>query len=116
MSKHNKINYIEIQVKDVAKTKEFFTNVFSWEFTDYGDDYTCFTNGGIDGGFYTSERSHRVDSGSPLIVLYSSNLSETQEKIESNGGKIVIPTYSFPGGRRFHFTDNNGNEYAVWTE
>jgi predicted enzyme related to lactoylglutathione lyase len=24
--------------------------------------------------------------------------------------------FSFPGGRRFHFTDPNGNELAVWSE
>ncbi|VVT23323.1 Glyoxalase family protein [Marinobacter salarius] len=24
--------------------------------------------------------------------------------------------FSFPGGRRFHFSDPNGNEYAVWSE
>lgn len=116
MSKHNKINYIEIQVKDVKKTKEFFTKVFGWDFTDYGEDYTCFTNGGIDGGFYTSEKSFLVEDGSPLIVLYSENLETTQLDVENNGGSIIKPIYDFPGGRRFHFTDTNGNEYSVWSE
>lgn len=113
---NNKINYLEIQVKSVGDTKKFFSAVFGWDFTDYGDDYTCFTNGGIDGGFYTSDKVHRVDTGSPLIVLYSSDLEKTQIKIESNGGEILKPTYSFPGGRRFHFSDPNGNEFAVWSE
>ena len=27
---------------------------------------------------------------------------------------IVKPIRSFPGGRRFHFTDPSGNELAVW--
>lgn len=116
MSNHNKINYIEIQVKDVKKTKDFFTKVFNWEFTDYGEDYTCFTNGGIDGGFYTSEKSFLVKDGSPLLVLYSENLEKTQKDINNNGGDIIKPIYSFPGGRRFHFTDVNGNEYSVWSE
>ncbi|MCL5974973.1 MAG: VOC family protein, partial [Gammaproteobacteria bacterium] len=31
-------------------------------------------------------------------------------------GKIPQVIFSFPGGRRFHFTDPNGNEYAVWSE
>lgn len=26
------------------------------------------------------------------------------------------PAFSFPGGRRFHFTDPSGNELAVWTD
>jgi N-acetylglutamate synthase-like GNAT family acetyltransferase len=29
----------------------------------------------------------------------------------------VRPAYfSFPGGRRFHFSDPNGNEFAVWSD
>jgi predicted enzyme related to lactoylglutathione lyase len=28
----------------------------------------------------------------------------------------VKPIFSFPGGRRFHFTDPSGNEYAAWSE
>lgn len=24
--------------------------------------------------------------------------------------------FSFPGGRRFHFIEPGGNEYAVWSE
>jgi predicted enzyme related to lactoylglutathione lyase len=32
------------------------------------------------------------------------------------GGKIVKPTFDFPGGRRFHFADPSDNELAVWTD
>ncbi len=35
-------------------------------------------------------------------------------EVESAGGKIVKPIFSFPGGRRFHFLDPAGNELAVW--
>jgi len=55
-------------------------------------------------------------NGSPLIVLYSNDLEATQNKIEQAGGKIIKPTFSFPGGRRFHFNDPNGNEFAVWSQ
>jgi len=30
--------------------------------------------------------------------------------------KIGKEIFSFPGGRRFHFEDLTGNEYAVWTD
>jgi len=39
-----------------------------------------------------------------------------QQKIEQAGGKIIEPTFSFPGGRRFHFSDPSNNEYAVWSD
>ena len=39
-----------------------------------------------------------------------------EAKIRQAGGKIVKPIFSFPGGRRFHFSDPSGNELAVWSE
>jgi predicted enzyme related to lactoylglutathione lyase len=37
-----------------------------------------------------------------------------EARVRKAGGKIVKPIFSFPGGRRFHFTDPSGNELAVW--
>ena len=39
-----------------------------------------------------------------------------EAKVRQAGGKIIRDTYSFPGGRRFHFKDPSGNELAVWTD
>jgi len=116
MSNHNKINYIEIPSVNIEITKDFFSKVFGWSFVDYGPDYCSFGNEGIDGGFHKSDLTVSVDSGSPLIVLYSEDLETTQLRIEQSGGEIIKPIFSFPGGRRFHFTDPNNNEYAVWSE
>jgi len=43
-------------------------------------------------------------------------LEDTLTKIEKAGGSIIRPIFSFPGGRRFHFTEPSGNEFAVWGE
>jgi predicted enzyme related to lactoylglutathione lyase len=51
-----------------------------------------------------------------LIVFYSKELEQTLSKIEQAGGSIIKPVFPFPGGRRFHFGDPNGNEYAVWSD
>lgn len=114
MSQHHKINYIEIPVKAMASSKVFFNKVFGWEFVDYGDDYAAIQGAGIDGGIFVSEHYVDADKGSVLVVLYSDDLVQSQKTIEAAGGKIKVPTFEFPGGRRFHFTDGNGNEYAVW--
>lgn len=116
MNIHNKINYIEIPAKNVESAKKFFGSVFGWSFVDYGPDYCSFGDQGVDGGFFKSELTVSTQNGSPLIVLYSSNLEVTQSKIEISGGSIIKPIFSFPGGRRFHFSDPNGNEYAAWSE
>ena len=116
MNKHEKINYLEFPAKDIEVTKAFFAQVFGWTFEDYGTEYTAFSNAGIDGGFFRSDLTASTENGSALVVFYSQELEQTQSKIENAGGLIVQPIFSFPGGRRFHFSDPNGNEYAVWSE
>ncbi len=116
MKEHEKINYVEFPAKDLIATKGFFTAVFGWVFVDYGDEYTAFSNAGVEGGFYKAERAATTQSGSALIVFYSEDLEKTQEKIAAAGGEIVLPIFPFPGGRRFHFMEPSGNEFAVWSD
>ena len=116
MNKHEKINYVEFPAKDIKTAKTFFTKVFGWSFVDYGPEYTTFRDAGLDGGFYKSTLAPSTAKGCALIVFYSKELEKTQSKIENAGGSIVKPIFSFPGGRRFHFNDPNGNEYAVWSD
>jgi len=116
MHKHHSINYLEIPACDINRNKQFFTDTFGWSFQDYGPDYCAIENAGIDGGFFRSDQVASTKSGSVLIVFYSDDLERTQAVIQKNGGKIIKDIFSFPGGRRFHFTDPCENEYAVWTE
>lgn len=116
MKEHEKINYLELPAKDINAAKQFFSTVFSWSFVDYGPEYAAFSGAGIDGGFFTSDLVSSTNTGSALIVFYSKSLEETERKIEAAGGNIITPVFTFPGGRRFHFADPNGNEYAAWTE
>ena len=116
MSSHDKINYLEFPSRDIQKTKAFFSAVFDWTFTDYGSEYTAFANAGIDGGFFLSEQASTTDNGGALVVFFSDSLEQTQDAIEAAGGEVIKSIFSFPGGRRFHFADPNGNEYAVWSK
>lgn len=107
-----RIDYIEFQAKDLERTKTFYGEVFGWKFTDYGPDYTSFEDGRLTGGF------HRGDAtpGGSLAVIYAVDLEAMQARIETFGGTIVKPIFSFPGGRRLHFHGPNGNELAVWSD
>src|SRR5690554_3956052 len=110
--KHEQIQYIEFLSSDIAKTKEFYSKCFGWKFTDYGINYTTFGGDYVDGYF---------TSGNPvkdtvLVVLYSEDLISTKNKVISAGGTIVKDIFSFPGGKRFQFTDPDGYELAVWSE
>ena len=116
MPAHEKINYLEYPARDIEATKAFFTKAFGWEFVDYGPEYTAFSNQGTDGGFFKSEQASRTEAGAALTVLYSDALESTLDKVTDAGGVIIKPIFSFPGGRRFHFTEPSGNEFAVWGE
>ena len=50
------------------------------------------------------------------MVLYAKELEQTLEAVRDAGAEILKPIYGFPGGKRFHFQDPNGNELAVWSE
>jgi len=50
------------------------------------------------------------------VVIYATDLESVENKIKTAGGAIVKETFSFPGGRRFHFADPSGNVLAVWSE
>jgi predicted enzyme related to lactoylglutathione lyase len=107
------IDYVEFPTTDIEAIKRFYNAVFGWNFTDYGPDYTSFHDGRLGGGFTTSAKPAK---GGPLVVLYAKALEGTQRKVIEAGGKIVVEIFEFPGGRRFHFADPNGNELAVWSE
>jgi len=117
-ARHHTINYIEFAAVDVARAKEFYAKVFGWTFEDYGPEYASFhaAKAGIDGGFRKNTPREPLGTAAPLVVLYSSDLQTTQAAIEAAGGTIVVPTFEFPGGRRFHFNDSVGNVLAVWSE
>jgi predicted enzyme related to lactoylglutathione lyase len=105
------LDYIELPASDIPAAKSFYGTVFGWSFTDYGPGYAAFqSQDGRDGGF-NAER--RIAEGGPLVVLYANDLDAMEAKVSAAGAEI-LSRHEFPGGRRFHFRDPNGNEMAVW--
>jgi len=115
-ARNNQINYIEMPASDPAGTRTFFESVFGWEFQEWGPDYLSFQDGKLDGGFYRAEMAARVSNGSALVILYHSDLEGLRQAVLDAGGTLEKDIFSFPGGRRFHFLDPSGNEFAVWSE
>lgn len=116
MNIHGKLNYVEFPCTDIDQTKAFFEQAFGWSFVDYGPDYTAFSDQGLDGGFFRSDLCATVKTGSALLVFYSTNLEATLASVIAAGATITQAIFAFPGGRRFHFTEPSGNEFAVWSE
>lgn len=116
MQEDQKIDYLEFPGDDFDALQAFYEKSFEWKFIDYGPEYRAFSDGKLDGGFYKSPLKARRDDGSVLVVLYSTDLDASLEKVKAAGGVIVQDIFSFPGGRRFHFADPHGNELAVWSD
>lgn len=114
MATNLQLNYVELPAKNIAATKQFFEAAFAWSFVDYGPDYTAFEQAGMDGGFYRSDMTSLAANGAALLVLKTDDLEQTQAIVKSHGGIISTDIFSFPGGRRFHFIEPSGNEFAVW--
>lgn len=104
------ITYLELPSTDVAACKDFYATLFGWTFEDYGPDYAAFSNSGLDGGF-NGGGDHIPKA--PLPVLLTGDLEAMLARVTASGGTITMPIFSFPGGRRFHFTDPSGNELAI---
>lgn len=114
--RHHFIDYVEFPAVNIDATQRFFEATFAWVFTAYGPDYVAFEHAGVTGGFYRSDLKSESSKGGALVVLYSDNLEATLQQVVANGGLVVKEIFSFPGGRRFQFTEPSGNELAVWTE
>jgi predicted enzyme related to lactoylglutathione lyase len=111
---HDKrVDYVELSVTDIGAAKAFYSAVFGWKMQDWGPDYASFEDGRLTGGFHLSEE---VTRGGPLVIIYAVDLEAVEASVRANGGTIVLEIFSFPGGRRFHFTDPSGNELAVWSD
>ena len=112
---NNTINYIEFPMLEKAKTMQFYSRLFNWEFTEWGEDYISFAGAGIDGGFNGVGDATSAPIGI-LIVLYVDDLEQKLHDVANAGGIIVKQIFAFPGGRRFHFKDPNNNELAAWSK
>lgn len=116
MPADRKIDYLELPARDLDAVQAFYERTFGWTFTDYGPDYRAFSDGRLDGGFYRADLQTETANGAVLVVLYAEDLEQARERVRAAGGRLVKDIFSFPGGRRFQFTDPNGNELAVWSD
>lgn len=105
-----RINYVELPALDTAVSRDFFASAFGWSFTDFGPTYAATTSGDVDVGL-------QGDAGeapkAPLPVIEVADLEAAFEAVKGAGGQVTRPIFSFPGGRRFEFSDPAGNVIAV---
>lgn len=113
MREEGRVDYVEIPVTDLKTTRAFFEALFGWTFQEWGPDYFSFSDGRLDGGFRRSDEA--APSSGVLLVFYSSDLERDYDRVKDLGATISQEPFEFPGGRRFHFIEPAGTEFAMWT-
>ncbi len=108
-----KIDYVELETSDLGLSKAFFNQAFGWTYVDYGTQYADIENAGLGGGLSVAGEAGPKPA---LVILKADDLEAAQKQVEAAGGVIVREIFSFPGGRRFHFSEPGGNELAVWSQ
>ena len=90
MSTENRIDYVEIPVTDLKKTRAFFEALFGWTFQDWGDEYISFSDGRLNGGFRLA-----TEATPPGGVLLAGELGVTKQavsnRIRRGNEKVLRP-------------------------
>lgn len=113
--KQGDLCHLELPVKDKARAKSFYGEVFGWTFQDVSEmDYTLFFTPGkvVGGGFFTP--SERMPD-KVINYMMVDSLDKTAEKVVAMGGKTLGPKIDVGGeGSLMHIQDSEGNLIAIW--
>ncbi|HEV2645591.1 MAG TPA: VOC family protein [Acidobacteriaceae bacterium] len=106
----NQFAYLELSSTHLPTLKRFYGTLFGWTFEDFGDDYVAVHGSGLEAGFNAHPDSK---SKAPLAMVETTEIEAMEARVRDAGGTITMPIFAYPGGRRFHFVDPDGNELAV---
>ncbi len=109
-----KFGHIEIFVKDVQKAKDFYTKILGFEVVaEQGENFVWVATEGQEFLLRKSEGNSKAKTYKTVktgFVLYTENLTETSEKLKSNG----LEFKGIDGSEKcFTFTDLDGNWFQL---
>ncbi len=113
MSKRS-ISHVEIPAASRESLARFYAEMFGWEFQHVAvPEYTSFEAGNTRGGYPNVDQEHQP--GDVLVYVDSDDIEADLKKIESLGGKTLIPK-SPVGNRGWYavFADPTGNKIGLW--
>ncbi len=116
----NAINWFEIPVTDFTRAKKFYETILGAEIMEIPfpeGKYGMFPSdmqSGVGGGLAQGEGFVPSDKGTIVYLNGGEDLSSSLNKVESAGGKIVLPKTSIgENGFMAHFIDTEGNRVAL---
>jgi len=112
---NGKICYIEMPATDVARSAEFYKNVFGWNIRKRGDGATSFddTVGEVSGAFVLG----RPPASAPgLVYIMVDSVEAAVQAVSANGGEIVQPIGVDAPEITARFRDPGGNVIGLYQE
>jgi predicted enzyme related to lactoylglutathione lyase len=113
---NGKICYVEVPATDVARSIEFYQNVFGWNVRRRGDGKAAFDDGvGEVSGTWVTNRPPSREPGLLLYIMVDS-VAETIESIVAHGGEVVQPIGADAPEITARFRDPGGNVIGLYQE
>jgi catechol 2,3-dioxygenase-like lactoylglutathione lyase family enzyme len=116
------LTHLAIVVKDLNKTKNFYTKVFDMEVMYDMEDFIQLTTPGCN-DIIVFEKNDKVKAGSSGGIIHfgfrlrkPEDIASVIKKIEDAGGRIKDQGEFVPGSPYVFFEDPNGYEVEVWYE
>jgi len=113
---NGKICYIEMPAIDIARSAEFYKQVFGWQIRKRGDGSTAFddTTGQVSGTWVLG----RPPSKEPGLLVYImvDSVAATIEVIAAHGGLIVQPIGADAPEITARFRDPGGNIVGLYQQ
>ncbi len=113
---NGKICYIEIPATDIARSAEFFTNVFGWRTRTRGDGTLAFDDAvGEVSGTWVRGRPPMADVGL-LIYIMVDSVAATTDAVVAHGGVVVQPIGADAPEITARFRDPGGNIFGLYQQ
>ena len=113
---NGKICYIEMPATDIARSSNFYKQVFGWNIRKRGDGSTSFddTTGEVSGTWVLG----RPSSAKPGLLFYVmvDSVAATLDAIVASGGEIVQPIGADAPEITARFRDPSGNLIGLYQQ
>jgi predicted enzyme related to lactoylglutathione lyase len=109
------INWIDVATPNPQASRDFFSNVFGWQFepSPMMPDYHIFNAGG---GPMGAIHGYMQDGPRMIFYVHAPDIGAKIAEVEATGGKVVSPKIFINEnvGHIAHVADPNGNVFGLW--
>ena len=108
--------HIELSANNMEEANRFYQEAFGWKTElDPAYNYLMFQAEGGPGGGFVQPDGQMYKPGDVLVYLGTDDIESSLQKVESLGGKTLVPKTEIPNVGWFaFFTDPTGNRLGLF--